>query len=167
MIEIRTPFSPVFGRVEVLFRFFGESLAMVPGIAGNYLRAAFYRFTLSGWDTDSYIGTGSWFAHFDASAGAHVGIGSYCILGSVRLGDRTMVASGAQTLSGSGQHARDENGRLTDEGRTFRIIEVGAGCWIGPSRFVSMAVLLLNRSHPDGYFQPPSKSTISLPGTDI
>lgn len=120
-----------FGRIEVSFRFFAEAFALIPGIVGNYLRAAYYSFTLLGLGRDSYIGTGSWFAHSDAWVGAHVGIGSYCILGSVRLGDRTMVASGAQILSGSGQHARDENGRLTDEGRLFQTIEVGADCWIG------------------------------------
>ena len=58
------------------------------------------------------------------------------LLGQVDLGDRTLIGSGVQILSGTGQHVRDANGRLTDEGRVFRRIRVGTDCWVGAASTV-------------------------------
>ncbi|HEY7837985.1 MAG TPA: acyltransferase [Terriglobales bacterium] len=129
-----------FGRVEVLFLLCGEGLALAPGILGYYLRAGYYRMTLEGWGRDCCMEFGSWFAHANASVGDNVDIGAYCILGSVELGDRTIIGSDAQILSGTQQHVRAAGGRLTDEGRVFRKIRVGADCWIGAGAIVMAAL---------------------------
>ena len=125
-----------FGRFHGGFIFFAQALALVPGVPGSYLRVAFYSLTLERCGHDSHIAVGSYFSHAQASVGAHVGIGAYCVLGQVDLGDGTLLASGVQILSGDSQHVRDAQGQLTDEGRIFRRLKVGSDCWIGAASVI-------------------------------
>ncbi|HEY9140533.1 MAG TPA: acyltransferase [Bryobacteraceae bacterium] len=120
-----------FGRWHEPYLFFAHTMALMPGIPGNYLRAAYYAFTLTSVGRDCHIAFGSFFAHSGASIGDRVGIGAYCVLGKVDIGEGTLFASLVQVLSGRKQHRRDEAGHLTDEGRIFRRISIGAHCWIG------------------------------------
>lgn len=120
-----------FGRWHQLYLFCAQLLAIVPGMPGSYIRVAYYRFTLDGVGPNCHIAIGSYFAHAASSLGARVGIGSYCVLGHVDIGEGTLLASGVHVLSGSRQHLRDDQGRLTDEGQTFRRISIGPHCWIG------------------------------------
>lgn len=126
----------LFGRFHGGFVFCAQGLALAPGILGSYLRVAFYSLTLERCGKDSHIALGSYFSHAQASVGARVGIGAYCILGRVDLGDRTLLASGVQILSGARQHVRNAQGRLTDEGRVFRRVRIGSDCWIGASSVI-------------------------------
>lgn len=125
-----------FGKFEKGFTFGAQFLAPVPGLIGSYLRVAFYRETLEHVGSDCRIDVGSFFAHSQSSMGNRVGIGAYCVLGQVSLGDGTLISSTAQVLSGSKQHLRDETGRLTDVGRTFVRVSVGTDCWIGAGAVV-------------------------------
>jgi acetyltransferase-like isoleucine patch superfamily enzyme len=126
----------LFGRFHGGFVFCAQALALAPGVLGSYLRVAFYSLTLGRCGEDNHISVGSYFSHAQASMGAHVGIGAYCVLGQVDLGDRTMLATGVQILSGSNQHVRDAQGRLSDEGRTFRRLKVGSDCWVGAASII-------------------------------
>jgi acetyltransferase-like isoleucine patch superfamily enzyme len=126
-----------FGRSHRGFVFASQALALVPGDLGSYLRVAYYSLTLEKCGRDSYIAIGSYFSHPLASIGKGVGIGAYCVLGQVNLGDRTMVASGVQILSGVNQHVRNAEGRLTDEGRSFERVMVGSDCWIGAASVIT------------------------------
>jgi virginiamycin A acetyltransferase len=126
-----------FGRWHELYLFCAQIMAGVPGIVGSYLRVAYYKWTLESVGKDCHIGLGSYFAHAQASMGDDVGMGAYCVLGQVDLGAGTLLASHVQILSGSRQHKRDESGKLTDEGRTFRRIKVGTQCWIGAGAIIT------------------------------
>ncbi|MGA3187024.1 MAG: acyltransferase [Bryobacteraceae bacterium] len=125
-----------FGRWHEPYLFFANAMAILPGILGSYLRVAYYHFTLDRTGKDCHIGFGSYFAHARASLGDKVGIGAYCVLGQVDIGEGTQLASHVQIVSGSRQHRRDESGQLTDEGRSFRRIAVGPHCWIGAGAIV-------------------------------
>ena len=125
-----------FGRWHEPFLFFAHVMALMPGLPGNYLRGAYYAFTLNGVGRDCHISFGSFFAHSQASLADRVGIGAYCVLGQVDIGEGTQCASHVQVLSGRRQHRRDEAGRLTDEGRVFRRISIGPECWIGSGAIV-------------------------------
>lgn len=129
-------FIAVFGRSHQGFLFGAHALALGPGIVGSYLRVAYYALTLDAFGRDGHIAIGSYFAHAQASAGSQVGIGAYCVLGQVDIGDRTQIASHVQSLSGRNQHTRDAHGRLTDEGRSFRRLKIGADCWVGAGAIV-------------------------------
>jgi acetyltransferase-like isoleucine patch superfamily enzyme len=125
-----------FGKFEKGFVFGAENLARFPGVIGSYLRIAYYEQTLEHVGSDCRIEIGSFFAHSQSSMGNRVGIGAYCTLGHVSLGDGTLVANNVQVLSGSRQHRRDESGNLSDLGRSFVRITVGKQCWIGAGAVV-------------------------------
>lgn len=125
-----------FGRWHEPYLFFAHLYALMPGLPGSYLRVAYYSFTLEGVGPDCQIGFGSFFAHTEASVGPRAGIGPFCLLGKVDIGEGAQLAGYVQILSGSKQHTRDEEGRLVDEGRSFRRISIGRHCWIGAGAIV-------------------------------
>jgi acetyltransferase-like isoleucine patch superfamily enzyme len=129
-----------FGRYHEIYLCFAEILAFLPGLPGRYLRVAYYRFTLDRVGPDCEIAVGTYFAHATSSLGAKVGIGAYCVLGCVDIGQGSLLASGVQVLSGIKQHARDGSGNLTDEGRSFRRISIGPQCWIGAGAIIAADV---------------------------
>jgi acetyltransferase-like isoleucine patch superfamily enzyme len=130
-----------FGRFDGLFGLSAQACSTVPGIVGDYLRIAFYRLTLEECSLNSRVSFGSFFAHSNARVGQGVYIGSYCVLGSCRIGDRTQIASQVQVLSGRRQHPRDASGQIgsATEGE-FQTIDIGADCWIGASAVVMASV---------------------------
>ncbi len=127
----------LFGRIELIYVFFAQYCALVPGAPGDYLRIAYYKLTLEECALESRIQFGSFFAHPQARIGRLVYIGSYCILGRTRIGDRTQIASSVQILSGAHQHVRDKEGNIlgSDHG-AFESIAIGENCWIGAGAIV-------------------------------
>lgn len=125
-----------FGRWPPGFTFFAQRFAGYSGIFGSYLRVAYYQLTLQKVGHDCHMALGSFFANPQSSMGDRVGIGAYCVLGQVSLGDGTILATGVQVVSGSRQHLRNENGYLTDVGRRFDRTTIGKECWIGAGAIV-------------------------------
>lgn len=126
-----------FGRVEIVYLFWAQSFAQIPGILGDYLRIAYYRMTLTDCALESRIQFGSFFAHPQVRVGRGVYIGSYCVLGRTCIGDRTQIASAVQILSGRRQHGRDREGRIQGADRAgFTSVSIGADCWIGAAAVV-------------------------------
>jgi len=126
-----------FGRFKTTYTLAAQALALVPGIAGDYLRIAFYCYTLRECSFSSRVSFGSFFAHPEAQIGASVYIGSYCIIGTASIGARTQIASGVQILSGRHQHARSAGGEISGaEKGVFTALNIGADCWIGAGAIV-------------------------------
>ncbi len=126
-----------FGRWKTLYTFFAHSYALVPGILGDYLRIAFYKFTLAECSLSSRVSFGTFFAHPEANLGPHVYIGSYCIIGRSVLGAGSQIASGVQILSGKRQHSRNEKGEISSaEKDSFETVTIGPDCWIGAAAIV-------------------------------
>jgi virginiamycin A acetyltransferase len=127
----------LFGRFRTGFTFGAHSVALVPGIPGDYLRVAFYRMTLRSCSRLARIQFGTFFSNPDAVVEEGVYIGSYCVLGRVRIGRNTQIASLVQALSGAHQHSRDEQGNITgSEQGSFQPLSIGANCWIGASAII-------------------------------
>lgn len=126
-----------FGRFPAMFTIGAHAASAFPGVVGDYFRIAFYKLTLKRCSMYSRVSFGSFFAHADAELGKGVYIGSYCILGSCRIGDRTQIASQVQILSGRQQHSRDSEGRISGstEGK-FEPINIGSDCWIGAGSII-------------------------------
>lgn len=126
-----------FGRIPVLFTLFAHTCALIPGIVGDYSRAAFYWMTLRECSSDVRISFGSLFAHREASVEPRVYIGSYCVLGRTRIGTGAQIASHVQILSGRHQHTRNESGEISEvNSDAFVEIAIGANCWIGAGAIV-------------------------------
>lgn len=124
-----------FGRIKPVYTFFAQACATVPGGIGDFLRAAYYHMTLRAFDLSSRISFGSFFAHPEAHIGSRVYVGSYCILGKVTIGDRTLLASSVQVLSGQHQHERGSSGPAFDSGQ-FVQVTIGSDSWIGAGAIV-------------------------------
>jgi acetyltransferase-like isoleucine patch superfamily enzyme len=126
-----------FGRIKPLYTICAHLCALGPGLAGDYLRIAFYRLTLASCSMNSRISFGSFFAHSQARVGSGVYIGSYCIFGRTNIGDGTQIASAVQILSGQHQHVRDNEGKISGaEDGQFKTVTIGANCWIGAAAVV-------------------------------
>lgn len=126
-----------FGRFDIVFQLFAHTVALVPGIPGDYLRVAYYFMTLTKCPLHSRISFGSFFAQSSVTIERDVFIGAYCVIASCHLGERTQVGSHAQIFSGGHQHGRDGSGRLLPaDPRTFTAINIGEDCWIGASSTV-------------------------------
>lgn len=120
-----------FGRFESFYQMWANWFAALPGLPGDYARAAYYHLTLLRFPMTSRIQYGSFFAHSRASVGEGVYIGCYCILGQVDIGDKTLLASGVQVLSGKHQHGRTADGRIDGSENVFETVKIGAHCWLG------------------------------------
>jgi acetyltransferase-like isoleucine patch superfamily enzyme len=126
-----------FGRFSAWFVLCAQACALAPGLPGDYLRIAYYRMTLEECSPESRIEFGSFFAHRETKVARGVYIGSYCVLGMAKIGERTQIASGVQILSGRRQHGRDGENRIQGSGDgVFQTVNIGADCWIGAGTIV-------------------------------
>jgi virginiamycin A acetyltransferase len=123
-----------FGRIPVLYTLFAQVYAIVPGVFGDLCRSAFYKYSLRNCSIDTVISFGTFFSKREAHVGANVSIGSYCVIGCVRIGARTQISSHVQITSGRHQHPRDDAGRFV--GPPDEQIAIGSDCWIGASTVI-------------------------------
>ena len=116
-------------RSELLFLLCAQSLAVVPGFPGQWLRGAYYFGTLDECSWEVRFGFGTVFTHRGATIGPRVSTGAYCVLGHVKIDEDVMIGSRVSIPSGKRQHL-DEAGRLARVTR-FDHVGVGAHSWIG------------------------------------
>src|SRR5689334_8829855 len=114
-------------RGDVFFNLFAQWLALFPGIPGIYLRGAYYFGTLEGCSWEVHVGFGSIFTHRGGTLAARASMGSYCVIGHVRIGPGAMIGSRVSMPSGKRQHVDDE-GQLVQAAR-YETITIGAGTW--------------------------------------
>lgn len=119
---------------EAFFTLGAQSVALMPGHPGLWLRAAYYWATLDDCSRETHIGFGSHFTHRAASIQRHVSTGAWCVLGHVRIGHGTRLASRVSIPSGRRQHL-DEAGGLSSETR-FDTVAIGPNCWIGEAAVI-------------------------------
>lgn len=120
-----------------LFASFGQTLALVPGKLGSYLRCAYYRFTLKRFSGEGFIGFGSCFPHCSAEVGDGVYIGAYCIIGNVSIGEGSLLASRVSILSGGHQHPIEGRTPKGEQDRNYyERTDIGKGCWVGEGSVV-------------------------------
>jgi len=128
------------GKLGLLFaseRLYVESayaLAVAPGYLGTVMRRAYYWALLprSAWDLG--VEFGSVITHADARMGKNVYIGSYCLIGRVRVEADVLIASRVSVLSGRRQH-RFHEGQVDRDAR-FQEVTIGEGAWIGEGAVV-------------------------------
>jgi len=119
------------------FLFWGQGLALVPGLPGKFLRRCFYHYTLRSCALDVDVGFLSCFHDRRADVSERVYIGTGVGLGLVSLGSGVLVGSRVSFLSGGGQHAIARDGRLTPFDRSAAVrVRVGAETWIGEAAIV-------------------------------
>lgn len=123
-----------FGRWPAIGQIFAQTIALFPGIIGDYLRAAYYYMTLQSSSLDTRISFGTYFAHSGSELASSVSIGAYCVIGLARIEENTFIGGAVQILSGSQQHKRAADGRLVDG--EYVKVTIGESCWIGASSVI-------------------------------
>jgi len=130
-----TKISTVIGIGET-YVFFAQMLSLAPGKLGSYFRVSFYHFTTTETTIQCFIGFGTFFSKQNIKIEKGVSIGAYCIIGSVEIGEGTLIASKVSIPSGRHQHS-DDNAKDENRGpMKTETIKVGTHCWIGENALV-------------------------------
>lgn len=114
-----------------------QAVSLIPGNFGNYIRRAFYRWTLDGCSPDCQISFGVLFSHQQAQIGANVYIGPHCDIGRAIIEDDVLLGSNVHLLSGKRQHfAGDISQPIRLQGGEFNEVRIGSGAWLGNGAIV-------------------------------
>ncbi len=120
------------GNAETLFTACAQIMAVLPGLPGSFLRRAFYSLTLESCSAHCHIGFGSIFSHRSANIEQHVYIGNYVLLGSVHIGEHSLIGSRASILNGEALHELDDDGRWTAySADRLSQVSIAKNVWIG------------------------------------
>jgi acetyltransferase-like isoleucine patch superfamily enzyme len=114
-----------------------ESLGLVPGLLGKYLRRAFLMRVLAECHPSASVGFGVHFSKSAARLGENVYIGPCCHVGLVTFERDVLVAAGCHLLSGGAAHGYDDLSRpIREQQGKPAMITIGAGAWIGSGAVV-------------------------------
>lgn len=109
-----------------------QAMSLVPGLAGVYLRRAFYRLVLPRCDRGACISFGTIFSHPTAEIGRGVYTGAFCCLGEVTLEDDVLVGSHVSIANGGRQHGIDRlEIPIREQRGEWPRITIGCDSWIG------------------------------------
>jgi len=124
------------GRRERYFLSCAQVLSLAPGLLGRSLRVGFYVMCLDhcGWDCN--IGFGTVISHLGATIGAGVYIGHSCSVGVCAIGDRTLIGSNVDILSGRHHHVDGGSADLISRTTSLSQVRIGKDAWVGNSAVV-------------------------------
>ncbi len=114
-----------------------QTLAMIPGLPGVYLRRAFLARTIAHCDRSAAVHFGTIFSQTGARLDANVYVGPNCHLGLVHVERDALLASGVHVPSGSKTHGTGDLGRpIREQEGHRRLVRIGEGAWIGSAAIV-------------------------------
>jgi virginiamycin A acetyltransferase len=113
-----------------------QTLSLVPGIVGQYLRRAFLMRTLARCSPSAIIEFGTLFSQASAAIDDNVYIGPRCHLGRVHLERDVLLAAGVHVPSGAHTHGTDPALPIREQTGARRLVRIGAGSWIGSAAVV-------------------------------
>jgi acetyltransferase-like isoleucine patch superfamily enzyme len=120
-----------------IFSSFSQTLSLLPGTLGSYLRIAFYRMAMTNCEADIVIGFATLFSQKDTEIHAGTYIGPQCNIGKCKIEMNCLLGSGVHILSGKGQHNFDDlDTPLKDQGGEFNKIIIGEDSWLGNGSIV-------------------------------
>ncbi len=121
---------------ESTFRMCAQSVALLPGLPGLFVRRAFYRYALDGCDADCHIGFGALVTHRQTIIERGVYVGVWALVGSAHLREGTSVGSRASLLSGTDLHEYHDGQWTPADVRKLRQIVLGPHAFIGEAAVV-------------------------------
>jgi virginiamycin A acetyltransferase len=136
------PLRALRGLRIVSFSTVAQSLALIPGFPGIFIRRAWYEATLAKCGAELTLAFGATIHDPAAEVGDHCFFGKYSIVGLVSVGDDFMCGDYVQVLSGMQHHdfaRRDVPIRSQGEPRRSRV-HIGPDVWIGAGAIVGCDV---------------------------
>lgn len=121
---------------EGAYRFCADTLALVPGPPGTFLRRAFYRLALDECHGACHIGFGAIFTHREAIVEKGVYLGTWALVGSARLREGTSIGSRSSLLSGTELHEYHDGQWTPYEHHKLRQIVLGPHTMVGEGAIV-------------------------------
>jgi acetyltransferase-like isoleucine patch superfamily enzyme len=126
---------------ERVFPGFSQVFSLIPGIAGSYVRRAFYRCVLPACGEDVCICFGTVFSHPAATIGDRVYIGVGCMIGDVTLDADVLIGSHVSIINGRRQHGIERlDVPVREQPGEYPRVMIGEDSWIG-DRAIVMADL--------------------------
>ena len=115
-----------------------QFLALLPGLAGRYMRVAFLGRVLAECHPSAAVEHGTLLSQVGARIGENAYVGPNCHLGLARIERDVLIAAGVHVPSGARRHGiADVSVAIKWQHETVECVTVGEGSWVG-----SGAVLL-------------------------
>jgi virginiamycin A acetyltransferase len=109
-----------------------QTLSLVPGLAGQYLRRAFYTFALDRFHRSATVEFGTTFSKGGVEVRRGVFIGPMSHIGLATIEQDVLIGSGVHILSGPYTHGIHDTSRpIRDQASLPLRVTIGAGAWIG------------------------------------
>jgi acetyltransferase-like isoleucine patch superfamily enzyme len=119
------------------FPAWSQLISLQPGLSGDYLRRAFYRWTLPRCGPGSVVSFGTVFSHPSVEIGARAYLGVFCCLGDVAIEDDVLVGSHVSIMNGSRQHGIESlEVPVREQPGDWPRVTIGRDTWIGDRAIV-------------------------------
>ncbi len=113
-----------------------QTLGLLPGVTGEYLRRAFLARVLDRCADSAVIGYGTLISQAGSRIDDHVYIGPRCHLGLVHLERDVLLAAGVHVPSGRHTHGTESDAPIREQQGHRTMVRIGAGSWIGSNAVV-------------------------------
>lgn len=114
-----------------------QLLALVPGLAGQYLRRAFLMRTLAYCDRSAAIEFGTLFSATATRIEKNVYIGPRCHIGLAHFEGDVLIGPGVHVPSGPNTHGTADVARsIREQPGSRTVVRIGTGAWIGSAAVV-------------------------------
>lgn len=116
-----------------------QAMSLLPGLAGQFLRRAFYAWVLPRCGRGCVVSFGTVFSHPTVKIGEQAYLGVYCCIGDVTIEDDVLVGSHVSITNGSRQHGTSRlDIPVREQPGEWPRMTIGRDSWIG-DRAVVMA----------------------------
>jgi acetyltransferase-like isoleucine patch superfamily enzyme len=114
-----------------------QTLSLVPGVLGQYLRRAFLARTIAHCAPTAIVSFGTLFSKCDARIDDFVYVGPGCSLGLVHIERDVLIGSGVQITSGRQTHGTANSDQaIREQEGVITLVRIGAGAWVGSAAIV-------------------------------
>lgn len=114
-----------------------QTLSLVPGLIGVYLRRAFLMQVLDHCHKSAVVEFGTLFSQTGARLDENVYVGPRCQLGLVHIERDTLLGPGVHVPSGARTHGTaDPDKPIREQEHTRTRVRIGAGSWIGSNAVI-------------------------------
>lgn len=114
-----------------------QTLSMIPGLVGDYMRAAFLGRTLAHCAPTARVQFGTIFSQAGARIDDYVYVGPRCHLGLVHLEKDVLLAAGVHVPSGGATHGTEAlDVPIREQPQTRSMVRIGEGTWVGSAAVI-------------------------------